>query len=58
MKPPLNIGGPNLQTAVNSGSNDVGANVSFPKSSTGACSVVGMGDSSVDNSLSGGNRNL
>ena len=58
MRPPLNIGGPNLQTAVNSGSNNFGANVSFPKSSTGACSVVWMGDSSVDNSLSGGNCNL
>lgn len=58
LKPPLNIGGPNLQTAVNSGNDNYGANVSFPKSSTGACSVVWMGDSSVDNSLSGGNCNL
>ena len=58
LKPPLNIGGPNLQTAVNSGSNNYGANVSFPQSSSGACSVVWMGDSSVNHSTSGGNCNL
>ena len=44
LKPPLNIGGLNNQTEA-----------SFPKSSTGACSVVWMGDSSVDHSTSGGN---
>jgi hypothetical protein len=58
MNPPLNIGGPNLQTAVNSGSNNFGANVTFPKTSTGVCSVVWMGDSSVDHSTSGSNCNL
>lgn len=58
LSPPLNIGGPQLQTAVNSKSNNYGANVSFPKSSTGVCSVVWMGDSSVNNSLTGGGCNL
>ena len=58
LAPPLNIGGLNNQTAVNSGSNNYGANVSFPKSSTGACSVVWMGDSGVNHSTSGSNCNL
>ena len=58
MNPPLNIGGPNLQTAVNSSSNNYGANVTFPQTSSGECSVVWMGDSSVNHSTSGGNCNL
>ena len=58
LAPPLNIGGLNNQTAVNSGSNNYGANVSFPKSSSGACSVVWMGDSGVNHSTSGSNCNL
>ena len=58
LKPPVNIGGPGLQTAVGSKNNNFGANITFPNSSTGTCSVIWMGDSSVDNSVSNGNCNL
>jgi hypothetical protein len=56
LKPPLNIGGVGNET--DDSGNNYGVNVSFPTSSTGACSVVWMGGSDVKPSTSGGNCNL